>query len=54
MEIRPAIIKDINTIKDLFWELDTGAINSQPEHFQRGERTIEYLSEIIQNEKRIF
>jgi ribosomal protein S18 acetylase RimI-like enzyme len=44
MIIRKATIDDIGSIIDLFWELDTGAINYQPEHFQRGERTDEYLS----------
>jgi ribosomal protein S18 acetylase RimI-like enzyme len=54
MIIRIANVNDINAIINLFYELDTGAINSQPEHFQRGERTNEYLSEIINNEKSDF
>lgn len=49
MIIRKATIADIRAINDLFWELDTDAIREQPEHFQRGERTIEYLSGIIEN-----
>lgn len=54
MIIRPAIINDIEAIVDLFCELDTDAISSQPEHFQRGERTVEYLSGIINDEKSDF
>ncbi len=52
--VRPATIWDISAVVDLFWELDTGAIASQPEHFQRGERSVEYLSGIINGEKSDF
>ena len=45
MIIRKATIDDIRAINELFWELDTDAINDQPEHFQRGARTVEYLSD---------
>lgn len=54
MVIRLATIADIDAIIDLFWELDTGAINSQPEHFQRSERTFKYLSDIINDNKSDF
>lgn len=54
MDIRCAIISDIDRIKELFWELDTDAIVTQPEHFQRGERTFEYLSDIINDSKSDF
>ena len=47
MIIREATVNDIGAINALFWELDTDAIHDQPEHFQRGERTFEYLSGII-------
>ena len=49
MIIRKATIDDIRAINELFWELDTDAINDQPEHFQRGARTVEYLSGIIED-----
>lgn len=54
MLIRVASTDDIDMIINLFWELDTGAIISQPEHFQRGERSIEYLSGIINDENSDF
>lgn len=54
MMIRFANVNDINEIINLFYELDTDAINSQPNHFQRGERTFEYLSGIINDEKSDF
>jgi ribosomal protein S18 acetylase RimI-like enzyme len=54
MEVRRATISDICRIKELFWELDTDAIETQPEHFQRGERTFEYLSNIINDYKSDF
>ena len=54
MEIRRAEINDINRINDLFWELDTQSILEQPEHFQRGERSIEYLSSLINNDNSDF
>lgn len=54
MEIRCAAITDIDRIKELFWELDSDAIKAQPEHFQRGERTVEYLSDLINDVKSDF
>lgn len=54
MIIRTASVRDISAVVDLFWELDTGAIASQPEHFQRGERSVEYLSGIINDERSDF
>ena len=50
MNIRPATGKDLAAIRALFWQLDTHAIESQPQHFQRGERTDEYLLELIEDE----
>lgn len=54
MDIRKAKEKDILQINKLFWELDTDAIKHQPEHFKRGERTEDYLMEIINNQKSDF
>lgn len=54
MDVRSATISDIGRINELFWELDTDAIETQPEHFQRGERTFEYLSNIINDYKSDF
>jgi ribosomal protein S18 acetylase RimI-like enzyme len=54
MEIRKAVANDIPEIKKLFWELDTDAIKNQPEHFQRSERTENYIMEIIESQKSDF
>ncbi len=54
MNIRQATAGDIAAIVKLFWELDTGSIREQPEHFQRGERTHDYLTAIINGEKSDF
>jgi Acetyltransferases len=54
MIIRKATIEDIDSINNLFYELDTDAINMQPEHFQRGNRSVEYLSGLINGEKSDF
>lgn len=54
MEFRQATTNDLEVIKDLFWELDSSSIEQQPEHFQRGERSQEYLNEIINNENSAF
>lgn len=54
MEIRQATVNDLDAITELFYELDTCSIEQQPEHFQRGERTNQYLCEIISNEKATF
>ena len=54
MIIRKATVEDIDSINRLFYELDTGAIDMQPEHFQRGSRSIEYLSGLIEDEKSDF
>ena len=51
MTIRKATTEDIDTINTLFYELDTDAINIQPQHFQRGYRSAEYLSGLITDEK---
>lgn len=47
MIIRKAEAKDLPAINELFSELDSDAIKNQPEHFQKSERTKEYLMEII-------
>jgi ribosomal protein S18 acetylase RimI-like enzyme len=54
MDVRCATISDIDRIKELFWELDTDGIERQPEHFQRGERSFEYLSNLINDHKSDF
>lgn len=54
MIIRKATVEDIDSINELFFELDTGSINMQPEHFQRGSRSFEYLSDLIKNDKSDF
>jgi ribosomal protein S18 acetylase RimI-like enzyme len=54
MDIRKAAANDIPEINQLFWELDTDAIKYQPEHFQRSDRTEDYLMEIIKSEKSDF
>ena len=54
MEIRKAEISDINRINELFWELDTQSVLEQPKHFQRGERSFEYLCSLIYNENSDF
>lgn len=54
MDIRKAVANDIPEINQLFWELDTDAIKYQPEHFQRSERTEDYLVEIIESQKSDF
>jgi hypothetical protein len=50
MYVRKAIANDIPEINQLFWELDTDAIKHRPEHFQRIERTNDYLMEIINSQ----
>ena len=54
MTIRKAAVEDIGAINALFYELDTDAIAMQPEHFQRGSRSLEYLSGLIDDEKSDF
>jgi ribosomal protein S18 acetylase RimI-like enzyme len=54
MIIRKATVDDIESINKLFYELDTGAIEMQPEHFKRGSRSFEYLSGLIEDEKSDF
>ena len=54
MVFRKATIKDIDAINSLFYELDTDAINLHPDHFQRGSRSFEYLSGIINDDKSDF
>ncbi|MHC1696310.1 MAG: N-acetyltransferase family protein [Eubacteriales bacterium] len=54
MIIRQANIGDIDAINKLFYELDTDAIIMQPEHFQRGSRSFDYLSGLINDVKSDF
>ena len=54
MTIRSAIGEDLAVIRALFWQLDTHAIESQPQHFRRGERTDEYLLSLIEDENSDF
>jgi len=54
MIIRKAIAEDIDSINKLFYELDTDAINMQPEHFQRGSRPLEYLYDLREDQKSDF
>ena len=54
MIFRKATNNDIDKINELFYELDTDAINAQPEHFQRGCRSFEYLSGLINGESSDF
>lgn len=54
MLIRKATVADIEGINKLFYELDTDAINMQPEHFQRGVRSVDYLSSLISDDKSDF
>ncbi len=54
MIIRKAAIDDIDVINKLFYELDSDAINMQPEHFQRGSRSFDYLFGLINGEKTEF
>jgi len=46
--VRKAAIEDINA---LFSELDADAIRMQPTKFQKGSRSVEYLSGLIADEK---
>ena len=54
MIIRKVTIEDIDALNKLFYELDTDAINMQPEHFQRGSRSFDYLSGLINDVKSDF
>lgn len=54
MTIRFATVNDLSIINSLFYELDSLSIEQQPQHFQRGERSIEYLTEIINNDNSVF
>lgn len=54
MIIRTANKSDIVDINQLFIELDADTVRYQPEHFQFGNRTDEYLLEIINNPKSDF
>ena len=54
MTFRKATTEDIDAINELFYELDTGSINMRPTHFQRGVRSLEYLSGLINDEKSDF
>lgn len=50
MQIRKAGPLDIKAIRALFWDLDSGAIAWQPEHFQQGERDCAYMTGLIEDE----
>jgi ribosomal protein S18 acetylase RimI-like enzyme len=54
MNIRKAIKADIEDINKLFIELDADGVRYQPKHFQIGNRTDDYLLEIINNPKSDF
>jgi len=56
MIIRPATNagEDLSAIRALYWQLDTHAVASQPWHFQRGERSAEYLLGLIDDENSDF
>jgi ribosomal protein S18 acetylase RimI-like enzyme len=54
MIIRLATVEDIEAINKLFYELDTDAINMQPQHFQRGSRSVDYLAGLINDQKSAF
>lgn len=54
MELRIANTKDIDIINDLYYELDTHAIELLPHHFQRGVRSCEYLKSVIEDEESDF
>lgn len=54
MQIKYAEVSDIDRINSLFWELDSDSIQAQPNHFKRGERTVEYLSNIIADNSSTF
>ena len=56
MTIRPATSagEDLAAIRALFWQLDTHAVASQPQHFQRGERSAAYLLGLIEGENSDF
>ena len=41
-------------INELFWELDSQSIQKQPAHFQRGERSLDDLSDLINRENSDF
>lgn len=49
MNIRKATKDDLEDINMLFFILDKDGLKYQPEHFKMGERTDEYLQEIINN-----
>lgn len=54
MVIRKAAKDDIDAIKKLYWLLDTDAVNFQPEHFVRAERSEDFILSIIENDKSDF
>ncbi|MCL2087857.1 MAG: GNAT family N-acetyltransferase [Oscillospiraceae bacterium] len=54
MTIRKATVKDLKSIKELYWELDSVAINLKPEDFKHKERSDEHLIEIINSDKSDF
>lgn len=54
VQIRKATENDLDSINQLFYELDTCSIEQQPEHFQRGERTKAYLCDIVNGKNTVF
>ncbi|MCL2300805.1 MAG: GNAT family N-acetyltransferase [Firmicutes bacterium] len=56
MTIRTAIHSsgDLAAIRALYWQLDTHAVQSQPQHFRRGERSDEFLLGLIEGENSDF
>ncbi|MBQ8641596.1 MAG: GNAT family N-acetyltransferase [Clostridia bacterium] len=54
MIIRTAVSTDLGQIKQLFQELDACSVQQQPEHFQTGERSDAYLTELINREDSAF
>jgi len=54
MTIRTATDGDLAAIRALFWQLDTHAVESQPQHFCRGERSDEFLLGLIEDENSDF
>ena len=51
MTIRTATSDDLAAIRALFYQLDTHAVQSQPQHFRRAERPDEYLLRLMEASK---
>ena len=54
MTIRTATGGDLAAIRALYQQLDTHAVESQPQHFRRRERSDEYLLGLIEDENSDF